>query len=212
MKSKLTNFLFALLLPVMASYGPVEAHASTMIGNSADNTLQGGPGPDELYGDGTAYDGDPGFNEPDPMRPPEIDNTSPASNNGGNDTLYGRNGNDRLYGQGGLDRLNGGLGADTFVFEDPSAWHDVDIVEDFSVADGDKLDISGLLISYRTEKDNPADFVRIESKDNGSIVSVDRDGSSSAYGWSPVVMLEKIVGPVDVKELASNGNLLLEKH
>ncbi len=51
--------------------------------------------------------------------------------------LYGQAGNDRLDGGAGLDLLKGGTGADTFVFSTGR-----DVVLDFSLAEGDRLDIS----------------------------------------------------------------------
>ena len=190
---------------------PLEAHASTLIGNSANNTLSGGPGPDEIFGDGAAYDGDVGFNEVDPLRPPSRVNPAPAEDQSGNDTLFGRDGNDRLYGQGGLDRLNGGRGADTFVFENSSAWNNTDVIEDYNVADGDMLDISDLLSAYNAKADNLADFVKIEINEKDSIVSIDRDGKGTNYAWTAIAMLENTTMLPDVASLVSKGNLLTSK-
>ena len=56
----------------------------------------------------------------------------------GNDLLNGGPGADRLSGGAGDDRLNGGEGADTFVFKEAFGR---DIVEDFSQADLDVIEI-----------------------------------------------------------------------
>jgi beta-glucanase (GH16 family) len=64
----------------------------------------------------------------------------------GADTLIGGRGNDRLIGGPGDDRLTGGTGADTFVFGRFGAGHDV--ITDFSFAEGDRIDLSGLATSY----------------------------------------------------------------
>jgi len=65
---------------------------------------------------------------------------------GGNDILYGLDGADTLTGGGGADFLVGGTGADTFVFlavSDSSAIAS-DLVYDFSSAQGDRIDLSGI--------------------------------------------------------------------
>lgn len=66
---------------------------------------------------------------------------------GGNDHLYGGNGDDTITGSTGSDTLTGGRGADCFDFnsiaESPSVTvHDV--ITDFSVAQGDLIDLSGI--------------------------------------------------------------------
>src|SRR5690606_5796661 len=67
----------------------------------------------------------------------------------GNDILYGQGGNDILIGGSGNDLLYGGTGADTFVWQAGDAGTagkaDVDIVKDFKLLEGDRLDLRGLL-------------------------------------------------------------------
>ena len=58
----------------------------------------------------------------------------------GNDFLDGGDGNDSLTGGVGNDTLIGGLGADKFVFTNPT--ESIDIIKDFSFAEGDKIQIS----------------------------------------------------------------------
>ena len=55
--------------------------------------------------------------------------------------LIGSSHNDRLQGSTGNDTLTGGLGADTFVVWPGDGW---DTITDFSVAQGDRIDLSGL--------------------------------------------------------------------
>ncbi len=65
------------------------------------------------------------------------------------DNLVGTSGQDQLYAGMGNDRLLGGAGADTFIWkegdEGTAAKPAADRVGDFSVADGDRLDLSDLL-------------------------------------------------------------------
>lgn len=64
----------------------------------------------------------------------------------GNDTIFGFAGNDTLVGGAGRDTLVGGAGADRFVYalasESPPSGPD--LIADFSQAQADKVDLSGL--------------------------------------------------------------------
>jgi Ca2+-binding RTX toxin-like protein len=90
----------------------------SLLGTSGNDTLSGGVGNDAL--DGLA----------------------------GNDSLSGGDGIDTLTGNLGADKLSGGLGTDVFMYvssEDSSAgtaYHD--IISDFSTAQGDKINLSGI--------------------------------------------------------------------
>lgn len=62
----------------------------------------------------------------------------------GNDYLGGNAGDDFLDGGAGDDQLYGGSGADTFYF---GRNYGVDLIQDFNVAEGDKLMFSKALVS-----------------------------------------------------------------
>ena len=71
--------------------------------------------------------------------------------NGAGNVLNGGAGNDRLIGGDGIDRLIGGVGKDTFVAELNSTEVatkrgslSLDMILDFSAADGDKIDLSNI--------------------------------------------------------------------
>ncbi len=69
------------------------------------------------------------------------------------DVLNGGSGDDILFGGLGLDTMTGGTGADTFVF-DETAFEDIDVTDvitDYSLAQGDMLDVSALLDSLLGE-------------------------------------------------------------
>ncbi|WP_287293206.1 hypothetical protein [Mesorhizobium sp.] len=79
--------------------------------------------------------------------------TGNAGNNhlsglGGKDTIGGGNGNDTIAGGLGSDRLTGGTGADTFVFNSMTdsklGAKSRDVIQDFSTAQGDKVDVSAI--------------------------------------------------------------------
>ncbi len=121
---------------------------------------------------------------------------------GGNDTLHGGVGNDLLNGGEGVDTLLGGTGADTFVIDDLNA---VDTVQDFSLAQGDKLDISDLISGYDPLTDAISDFVQIADSGSNSIVSVDVDGG--ADNFVQIATLNNVTG-LDEEALESSGNLI----
>jgi Ca2+-binding RTX toxin-like protein len=64
---------------------------------------------------------------------------------GGNDKLFGFSGSDSLIGGSGADTLVGGSEADTFRFfredESPTGFSSRDVINDFSHAQGDKIDL-----------------------------------------------------------------------
>lgn len=117
---------------------------------------------------------------------------------GGDDTLEGGYGNDVLVGGDGVDTLRGGPGADHFGWtassESGAGVGNRDVVLDFSKADGDKLDLSGITqqiyvlgqdgafsasgqaeliwVTYNTAADSP--------DVNEAVVSIDLSGNGSA--------------------------------
>lgn len=64
----------------------------------------------------------------------------------GADVLVASAGDDTLNGGAGADRMRGGLGSDTFAFDrtTDSSWDARDVILDFSRADGDRIDLSGI--------------------------------------------------------------------
>ena len=73
---------------------------------------------------------------------------------GGNDTLIGNGGNDTLAGGQGADQLSGGLGADVFRFdtalEKLNGSAVVDTITDFSLSQGDRLQLSSKVFTTLT--------------------------------------------------------------
>jgi len=103
-------------------------YADVLTGSSGNNTIAGGSGNDSLDGGGgtgkNALDG-----------------------GAGDDQLTGAGGNDSLTGGTGADRLTGGLGADRFIFTatgDFATGAVRDAISDFSTAQADKIDLSGV--------------------------------------------------------------------
>lgn len=122
--------------------------------------------------------------------------------------LYGDKGDDLIYGGAGTDTLYGEEGADTFVFGAEDTFGFVDTIKDFSVAEGDKIDISDLLEGYDPLSDAISDFVQftgVGSTGKHSGIFVDTDGGGDNYEL--IAYLSHNVG-LDATTLESDGNLI----
>ncbi|TFF34076.1 type I secretion C-terminal target domain-containing protein [Pseudomonas sp. RIT623] len=96
----------------------------------------------------------------------------------GNDVLLGGAGNDILIGGKGDDILIGGSGADTFVWKAGDLGKDV--IKDFNVKEGDRLDLSDLL---QGEKASTIDnFLKITTVGGESTLQVSTEGKLNAAG------------------------------
>ncbi len=121
---------------------------------------------------------------------------------GGDDALYGGDGDDILVGGDGADQLSGGEGADSFVFLASST--EVDTVVDFDRRD--RLDFRDFFRGVSPNNDTIDQFFSVTFQDNGSTVTVDRDGDNTTYYPQPVVFIENYT--IDVSTLLANGRLL----
>jgi Ca2+-binding RTX toxin-like protein len=122
--------------PSGPSVGRGNALDNRIEGNSQANSLKGLDGADRLSGDGGAdrlYGGD------------------------GRDRLDGGAGRDLLVGGEGRDLLTGGGGADVFRFGALS--HGGDTIRDFSLADGDVIDLSRIDANSGRDGDQAFRFV-----------------------------------------------------
>ncbi|UTT86005.1 VWA domain-containing protein [Vibrio pelagius] len=121
---------------------------------------------------------------------------------GGDDTVAGGLGNDILYGQGGDDTLIGGLGDDILTGgegEDIFKWVDMDdgssdTITDFSVADGDKLDLSELLADLEADDinallNNIEDSIT-DNNSGGSTLTIEKGGESMTIEFNNVTSSE----------------------
>ncbi len=115
----------------------------------------------------------------------------------GNDTLNGLEGDDVLVGDQGADRLTGGIGADTFRFGDTAlkltGFGDVadrDVITDFDIGDGDRIDLSFMDADWSTGANEAFTFVRtftghageavLTQSAAGSVLRLDVDGDGKS--------------------------------
>ncbi|MDO6788789.1 VCBS domain-containing protein, partial [Cobetia marina] len=139
-------------------------YADYLIGQGGNDILSGGVGSDRLEG-GSGSDALRGGT--------------------GNDILSGGEGDDLLVGGSGNDILTGGDGADTFQWmsgDDVNSEGGMatDTITDFSVADGDVIDLSDLLQS-NGDADALSSFLHFESDgDGGTTIEISVDGSAGS--------------------------------
>lgn len=95
----------------------------------------------------------------------------------GNDYISGAAGDDLLNGGVGNDFVLGGLGRDTFVFD---SFNGVDSLLDFSLAQGDRIDVSGLIEGDVGGQTAIRNFVSLERSGYDLLLSVDADGLGAA--------------------------------
>ncbi|EEE35334.1 type I secretion target repeat protein [Rhodobacteraceae bacterium KLH11] len=115
--------------------------SDTVIGGLGSDTLDGGSGNDTLAG-GEGSDTLKGGSDDDEL----IGGAGNDYLNGssGDDVLNGGSGKDRLYLGAGDDHASGGADADRFIFRNEDLDGSTDTITDFSLSDGDLLDLRGL--------------------------------------------------------------------
>ena len=130
------------------------------------------------------------------------------SGGAGNDTIFGQEGNDKIYGGAGNDMLYGGTGADDFMFDATN--NGIDTIKDFSVAQGDALDVSAMLAAFNPLQDSINDFVFATTEGANTIVKVDVTGSGNFAGAQTIAILQGVTGITNVEDIlsqTSGGNV-----
>ncbi|PMO55463.1 hypothetical protein BCT07_14785, partial [Vibrio breoganii] len=102
----------------------------------------------------------------------------------GDDLLLGGSGDDILVGGMGEDIMTGGTGADTFVWNqsDLRVFNETDTIIDFSIEDGDKLDLSEVFSDVSDSVDLDALLTQLEGTitgdDTQSFITVEKGEES----------------------------------
>ncbi len=168
--------------------------ANTILGRGGNDTINGLAGNDNLHG-GSGNDTVKGG-----------DGNDLVHGGIGNDMVYGDAGNDIIYGDDGLDNLYGGTGADTFMFLKETAFKNIDVINDFSKTQNDKINIKDLLQGYDPLTKAITDFVQITTSGTNSILKVDADGG--ANGFVQIATIKGVTGLTDEAALVASGNLI----
>ena len=113
-------------------------------------------------------------------------------------TITGTTGADTITGGAYDDTITTGAGADTLVYHllataDATGGNGHDTWTDFNVAQGDKVDISNLLIGWNDSTSNINDFVKVDhTSDGNTVLSIDRDGTGTGYSSTQLITLEGV--------------------
>ncbi|MEP6444598.1 MAG: type I secretion C-terminal target domain-containing protein [Hyphomicrobiales bacterium] len=130
--------------------------------------------------------------------------SSVLTGDGSANVLTGNALDNTILGGQGADVLTGGAGADTFVYELSDDDGNLDTITDFSIGEGDALDLSALI---DTENDPIEDFLSLSDDGTDTTVSIDADGNGGG-GAVELVILEGVTGS-DLAGLANGGNLVV---
>lgn len=171
------------------------ANADTILGRGGNDTINGNAGNDALHG-GSGNDTVRGGNGNDIVH-----------GGIGADSLYGDSGNDTLYGDDGLDNLWGGTGADSFLFLKGTAFKNIDVINDFTKTQADKINISDLLQGYDPATSAITGFVQITTSGTDSILKVDADGGSNNF--VQIATIKGVTGLTDEAGLVAGGYLIV---
>ncbi len=115
---------------------------------------------------------------------------------------------DYLYGGDGLDNLFGGDGRDSFVFEDITAFNDIDLVHNFNFAENDSIDLSDLLTGYVSGTSDINDFVQITTSGTDMVISVDANGATDGAVYTDILRLVDVSG-LNVDDMLTNENIIV---
>ena len=120
----------------------------------------------------------------------------------GADVLHGSMEADVIIGNAGPDILRGHGGADVFVYQSRDDGNDV--LEDFSLAEGDAIDLSRLLAGSSSSL---SDYVRITRAGTNSLVGISVAGSGLNYTDLVLTVRGPELANADLYDLVDNGNL-----
>jgi Ca2+-binding RTX toxin-like protein len=122
----------------------------------------------------------------------------------GADTLIGGMENDILVGGPDADILAGSGGADLFVLK--SAADGPDLIQDFSVADGDAVDVSRL---FDDTSANLRDYLAVSRADGDSRLDLNSEGKVDSGTNLTVTFTGSELADADLYDLVDDGNLLV---
>ncbi|WP_369959742.1 retention module-containing protein [Pseudomonas benzenivorans] len=166
--------------------------ADNLAGSSGADLIRGGEGNDILNG-GAGNDRLEGGNGNDTLL-----------GGAGNDVLFGDAGNDILIGGAGNDTLWGGSGADTFTWKQGDTGRDV--IKDFNISEGDRIDLRDLLQNEENAPDI-TQYMRINTAT--STLEVSTSGNLSSTGADVTIKLENGGNPVDLFNYGSNSSQII---
>jgi len=139
----------------------------------------------------------------------ETDDTDVLEGGDGDDILYASAGDDTLSGGDGFDMLYGGSGINTFIFENASAYNDVDEIINYRFNEGDIIDISDLIVGAFSG--TITDYVQVVDSGTDTLFQVDGNGTTGGASFTTIGQINNISGldDADITALHANGNIIV---
>jgi hypothetical protein len=107
----------------------------------------------------------------------------------------------------GLDTLHGSTETDIFVFENASAFNDIDVIENFNANEEDQIDLSDILTGFTAGTDNIAEYVNFVNSGGNSLLQVDVDGAGGG-GFQTIAQVNGLTN-LDEVALYNAGNIIV---
>ncbi|MCT4708625.1 Ig-like domain-containing protein [Enterobacteriaceae bacterium H16N7] len=109
------------------------------------------------------------------------------------------------------DVINGSVYGDTLVYHllnstDAAGGNGADTWKNFSLAQGDKIDIHDLLTGWNGQQSTLGNYLNVTTSGNNTVVSIDRDGTGSTYHSTNIVTLENVHTTLD--ELVQQNHIV----
>ena len=93
------------------------------------------------------------------------------------------------------------------MFKAASAFNNIDIINDFSIIENDKLDIKDLLALYDPLTHAITDFVNITTNGSNSELKVDIDGGGNNF--LQIATISGVTGLTDEAALVTSGHIIV---
>jgi len=104
-----------------------------------------------------------------------------------------------------VSTLSAGSTGETLIY---SVLNDTggDHVSNFSLAAGDKIDISELLVGWNGDRSTLGDFIQVSNSEGNTVISIDRDGAGTSYAPATLVTLDDV--QTTYEELVNQNHII----
>lgn len=95
------------------------------------------------------------------------------------------------------DVIHGSAYGDTLIYDllnnaDNRGGNGADRWDNFSLAQGDKIDIGDLLVGWNGQESTLGNYLTVTTSGNNTVISIDRDGTGTAHSSATLITLENV--------------------
>lgn len=95
------------------------------------------------------------------------------------------------------DVIHGSAYGDTLIYDllnnaDNRGGNGADRWDNFSLAQGDKIDIGDLLVGWNGQESSLGNYLSVTTSGNNTVISIDRDGTGTAHSSATLITLENV--------------------